>query len=529
MFDILIKNGRILDGLGNEDFISDIGIDGDTISDVGNLNKAEAKRILDATGLHVAPGFIDIHTHSGLLYTINRKAESAVHQGVTTEVIGNCGISIAPLEGDANQEIKSMAKMMGIELNWKTFSEYEDLLLEEGVSVNFVHLLGHGNLRDVTMGRTDREPTEEEIKKMKAEINRSFEYGVFGLSSGLIYPPGTFTKTDELIELSKTVAQNGGYYSSHIRGEGETLLKAVSEAIEIGKCSSAPVQISHLKVAGLKYWDLGPRVLELIDSVLEMGMDIAADMYPYLAGHTSLGAILPYWVHNQGNEVLLKRFKDITTRERIKKEMQERGGEFSIDNITDGWNGIIISLSMGHPEYQGRSIKQISEELKKDPIDTVLDIITECNCVVFVNLMTQSEDNVQLFIQHPKVMIASDSYTLAPYGLLGMMRPHPRTYGTFPRVLCEYVRKKKIISLSEAIRKMTSLPASRLGLKDRGIIATGKKADIVLFDAENIKDQATYEDPNQYPAGINTVMVNGKIVIENNEHSGALPGIALRR
>jgi N-acyl-D-amino-acid deacylase len=529
MFDLLIRNVQVLDGLGNKPFVADIGIAGDTIIEIGNLHDAQAERTIDAKGLHAAPGFIDMHTHSGFLFPVNRNAESKVHQGVTTEVIGHCGTSIAPLGGDALKDAESMARMIGLDLNWRTFEEYDRQLLAEGVAVNVVHLLGHGTLRDATMGRTDWPPTGDEIKAMQKEIDRAFEAGVFGMSSGLIYPPGCYVETSELIELSKTVGRHGGFYSSHIRGEGETLLKALSEAIEVGECAGVPVQISHLKVSGMKYWEQGPRALELIDRALSMGMDIAADMYPYTAGHTELQAILPHWVHNEGNESLLRRLRDPQTRERIRKEMAEASGEFALANVTGGWNGIFIGLSVGHPEYQGKTVLKLSEELGKTPVDTVMDVIVDCNCIAFINVMTQAEENVRLFIQHPKVMIGSDASAMAPYGLLGMAMPHPRTYGTFPRVIGVYALKEKLISLPEAIRKMTSLPASRLGIKDRGVLARGKKADLVLFNATTIGDRATYEDPNRYPVGIKAVLVNGTIVVENDEHTGALPGRVLRK
>jgi len=395
--------------------------------------------------------------------------------------------------------------------------------------LNVIHLLGHGTLRDAVMGRTDREPTDEEIRQMQREINCAFEQGVWGMSTGLIYSPGTFTKTRELIELSKAVARNGGIYSTHVRGEGETLLKAIGEAIEIGECAGVPVQVSHLKAAGKKHWPLGPQALEQIQKALDMGMDIAADQYPYLAGHTELSALLPYWMHNEGNQKLLERLADPAMREQIKKEMRRGGDEFSPDNLTGGFDGLFIGLAAGHPEYQGKTVKKISEELQKAPVDTILDIILETNCVAFVNVLDQSEDNVRLFIQHPRVMIGSDASAFAPYGMLGMVVPHPRTYGTFPRVIARYVRQEKILSLPEAIRKMTSLPASRMGVKDRGVLARGKKADLVLFDAATIEDRATYENPNQYPVGIKAVVVNGKIVVENDEHTGELPGKVLTK
>ena len=529
MFDLLIKNAKVLDGLGSEEFAGDIGINGDTISEIGEIGEAEADRTIDAAGRHAAPGFIDMHTHSGFLYLINPKAESKVHQGVTTEVVGHCGTSIAPLKGDAKKEAESLTKILGLDIDWETFAEYNAKVLEQGVALNIAHLLGHGTLRDAVMGRADRAPTDEEIEAMQKEIDRAFDQGVFGMSTGLIYPPGCYAKTDELIELSKAVARNGGLYSSHLRGEGETLLDAISEAVDIGEGAGVPIQISHLKVAGQQHWDSGPGALELIDKALAMGMDITADQYPYLAGATGLSAILPKWVHNEGGAVLIGRLSDSETRKRIRKEMEKGDSEFGIDNITDGWNGILVGLAIGHPEYQGRTIQDISQELGKDPIDTVFDIIVECNDILYVNLMTQSEDNVRLFIKHPNVVIGSDASAMAPYGLLGATVPHPRTYGTFPRVLGEYVREQKILTLPEAIRKMTSAPAKKLGLTDRGVLAQGKKADLVLFDADTIADRATYQDPNQYPVGIKAVIVNGTIVVEDDEHTGALPGRVVRK
>jgi N-acyl-D-amino-acid deacylase len=529
MFDLLIRNVQVLDGLGNPPFAADLGVRGDEITDVGNLGQAEAARVLDGQGLHLSPGFIDAHTHSEFLYPINPRAESKVHQGVTTEVVGHCGISASPMFGDARREAESLTKMIGIDISWTTLSEYNQQLHERGIALNVIHLLGHGALRDAVMGRTDRDPNEQEIRQMQKEIDRAFEQGAWGMSSGLIYPPGIYSKTYELIELSKAVARNGGVYSTHVRGEGETLLKAIGEAIEIGECAGVSVQISHLKAAGKPHWPLGPRALGQIQKALDMGMDIAADMYPYLAGHTELSATLPHWMHNEGNQKLVERLADPAIRERIRKEMQRGGSEFSPENLTGGFDGLFIGLSAGHPEYQGKTVKRISEELSKDPIYTIMDIIFETNCMAFVNVVDQSEDNVRLFIRHPRVMIGSDAAAMAPYGLLGMVVPHPRTYGTFPRVLARYVRQEKLLSLPEAIRKMTSLPATRFGVKDRGVIARDKKADLVLFDASTIEDRATYENPNQYPVGINAVIVNGQIVVENDEHTGALPGRALTR
>ncbi|RJP18676.1 MAG: D-aminoacylase [Candidatus Abyssobacteria bacterium SURF_5] len=529
MFDLLIQNVQVLDGLGKKEFHSDIAVKGDEIAEIGNLAGAEAKRVLNGKGLHISPGFIDVHTHSEFLYPLNPNAESKVHQGVTTEIIGHCGISAAPMFGDARREAESLTKMIGIDISWSNFSEYTRQLHERGIALNVIHLLGHGALRDAVMGRTDREPTDDEIRRMQTEIDRAFEQGAWGMSTGLIYPPGIYSTTKELIELNKAVARNGGIYSTHVRGEGATLLKAFGEAIEIGECAGVPVQISHIKAAGKNHWPLGPKALEKMQKALEMGMDIAADMYPYTAGHTELSALLPYWMHNEGNQKLLERLRDPAVRDRIKTEMMRGGEEFSPENLNGGYDGLFIGLSLGHPEYQGKTVKKISEELKKDPADTIMDIILECNCVAFVNIMDQSEDNVRMFIQHPKVMIGSDASAMAPYGMLGMVVPHPRTYGTFPRVLARYVRQEKILSLPEAIRKMTSLPAARWGISDRGVIGRGKKADLVVFDAGTIEDRATYENPNQYPVGIRAVVVNGKIVVENDEHTGELPGRVLTR
>ncbi|GAB4330709.1 MAG: amidohydrolase family protein [Candidatus Abyssubacteria bacterium] len=529
MFDLVIRSASVLDGQCGEVSTTDVGIRGDTIVEIGNLAGSEAARTIDAIGLHLAPGFIDMHTHSEFLYPINPKAESKVHQGVTTEVVGHCGTSAAPMRGDAKQEAESLTKRIGLDITWSTLEEYNQKILSQGVAVNVVHLLGHGTVRDAVMGRTDRAPTDDELTAMRKEVERAFAHGVWGMSTGLIYPPGCYSKTDELVELSKSVARNGGIYSSHIRGEGESLLAALSEAIEIGERSGAPVQISHLKVSGKKNWGLAAKALELIDAALDNGMDIAADMYPYLAGSTELQSLLPDWVHNQGNEVLLKRLAEPDVRARITREMETGSGEFDIRNVVGGWDGVFIGLSIGHPEYQGKTIGQLSEELGKNPVETVMDVIVECNCFAFMNIMTQSEDNVRLFIRHPKVMIGSDAAAFAPYGLLGMAMPHPRTYGTFARILGKYVREEKLLSLPEAIRKMTSLPASRLGLKDRGVIAPNKKADLVLFNADTVADRATYQDPNRYPVGIKAVIVNGQLVVEDDKHTGALPGKVLRK
>ena len=532
MFDMIIKNAYVLDGTGSQRFKADIGIEGLRIVKIGNLNSEKAVQNIDASGLVVSPGFIDMHSHSDLTLLINPKAESKIRQGITTEVIGNCGSSAAPLNEAIKEEIRKTMPILeeaGLELDWSTMKEYLDRLEKQGIAVNVVPLVGHENIRVCAMGFDNRAPTETELEEMKKQLAKAMEEGAFGMSTGLIYPPSCYAKTDELIELSKVVADYGGIYASHIRGEGDGLFSSVKEAIKIGEEAKVPVEISHHKAAGRANWGKVKETLKMIDEARAKGLNVTCDVYPYTAGSFGLASMLPHWAHEGGSEKLFERLKDPKIREKLRNEMEEGTAKWPSPLKAAGWDATIIARSKKHPEFEGKSVEEIARSRETDPFEFVFDLLIEESAAVSVVRFAMCEEDVRLVMKYPFSMIGTDSSAVVPYGVLGQGKPHPRGYGTFPKVLGRYVRKEKTLTLENAIRKMTSLPARKLGLKDRGLIKEGTYADIAIFNPENILDKATYTEPHQYPQGIEYVLVNGKVTIERNKHTETLAGKALRK
>jgi len=532
MFDIIVKNGYVIDGTGNPWFKADVGINGQKISEIDSLGTEEASKIIDASGLVVSPGFIDMHSHSDLNLLINPKAESKIRQGITTEVIGNCGGSAAPLNDLLKEEMKKttpLIKEAGLELDWSTMAEYLNRLDRQGVAVNVVPLVGHENIRVSTIGFDDRAPTDAELEEMKKMLSQAMEEGAFGMSTGLIYPPGCYAKTNELIELSKVVASYRGIYTSHIRGEGEKLLDSVKEAIEIGEKAKLPVEISHHKAGGKANWGKVKESLKMMEEARGRGIDVTCDVYPYIAASFGLSAMLPSWTHEGGTEKLLERLRDPKTRERLKREMEEEAQGQSSPLKAAGWDATQIARCRKHPDFEGKTVAEIAQTKNVDPFMFVFDLLIEENTAVSVVRFAMCEDDVCTVIGHSVSMIGTDGSAVAPYGVLGKGKPHPRNYGTFPRVLAKYVREEKILTLESAIRKMTSLPAQKLGLRDRGLIREGMYADITIFDPEKVVDKASYADPHQYPEGIEYVLVNGEVTVDKGEYTGVLLGKALRK
>jgi N-acyl-D-amino-acid deacylase len=467
-----------------------------------------------------------MHAHSDFSLLINPLAESKVRQGITTEVIGNCGSSAAPLSNFLKKQIRETYPTIEeakLELNWSSMGEYLNQLEKNGIALNTVSLAGNGNIRACVMEYDSRRASNSELEEMKQILAKSIEEGAFGLSSGLIYPPSCYADTEELIELCKVVAKHGGIYTSHIRGEGDTLISSVKEAIEIGTKSGAPVEISHHKASGKSNWGKVKRTLKMIGDARSKGVDVTCDVYPYVAGSTGLDAFLPVHAWAGGIEKLIQKLKNPKTRLQLRHEM-EQASLFK----PDSWSTIMIAYCKGHREYEGKTIAQIAEREKTDPFDLVFDLLIEEKASVQIVIFSMHEKDMRTVLKHPASMIGSDSSSTAPYGVLAKGKPHPRTYGTFPRVLGEYVRKTKLLSLEEAIRKMTSFPAQKLKLSDRGLIRKGMAADITVFNPEKILDKATYESPHQYPDGIKYVIVNGKLVISVGKHTHQLPGKALR-
>jgi N-acyl-D-amino-acid deacylase len=530
MWDLLIQQARVIDGSGAPAFVADVAIRGDTIAAVEPIASPQARVIIDGAGLTVGPGFIDLHTHSDYTLLVNPLAESKVHQGVTTEVIGNCGTSPAPLGDEAYPIIRTrMEQQYELEVTWRTLAGYLERLTESGIAVNVVPLVGHGTVRSAVMGYAQRAPTASELARMQGLITDAMAEGAFGLSTGLIYAPGCYADTAEIVELVKVVAQAGGMYFSHIRGESETVLEAAQEAITVGERAGVAVQISHLKTAGRANWEKTAALLDLLDQANAHGLDVTGDMYPYTAGATSLGALLPPWVHEGGLAKLLPRLRDQQARARMRQDIEQGLDGWWNPVRAAGWPGVQISRAPQHRSYQGMRLSDVAALRQQDPLEAALDLLLAEEGNAGVVLFMMGEAQVEAILRHSRVMIGSDAGVTAPYGVLGRGHPHPRAYGTFPRILGPYVRERGVISLEAAISRMTGLTAWRLGLTDRGLVRPGYKADLVVFDAQRIADRATYDTPHAYPSGIRWVLVNGQVLLHDGERLPVLPGRVLLR
>jgi N-acyl-D-amino-acid deacylase len=541
--EILLKNGNVIDGSGEITpyrpwFRADIGIENGRIIKVGELSNTRADLVIDIKNLVVAPGFIDIHSHSDFTLLVNPKAESKIRQGVTTEVVGCCGSSAAPLLGAAKESREELYSSYGIQIDWSTMEEYMRRLEKQGIAVNVAPLVGHSSLRASIMGFENRPPTANEMSEMKTLLADSLESGAWGMSSGLIYAPSCFANIDELIELCKVVAKYKCIYTTHMRGGGDRVIAALTEALETAERSGVSLHIHHHKAMGDRNSAKVLFTLSMIDDSIARGLNITLDMYPYLAGQGDLSAALPPWVREGGLKKLVERLKDPIIRERLKREMVEPTlvPEWESYVAQSGWEEcwkgfVIVSCKKEKNKiYEGKSLADAKPDWQ-DPFDFLFDLlIDEGGSIPFIlpDVFTHGDKYLRMVMRHPATMIGSDGYALAPYGALGGGKPHPRSYGTFPRFLGRYVRQERLLSLPEAIRKITSLPAQKLGLKDRGLIREGMCADLVVFDPRRIVDCATFEEPHKYPIGIEYVIVNGEIVIDKGEHTGKLPGKVLR-
>lgn len=539
-YDLLVKNGNVIDVTDNSDFYKpwkrmDIGIKDKKIVKMGEIESSDAEKVIDATGLVVSPGFIDIHSHSDTYLIANPKAESKIRQGVTTEVIGNCGLSAAPLGG----EYEPAKSILGdvVQSDWVTMSDYLAKLKNKGSSVNVVPLVGHNNIKGLVTNYSDQRPSASELNEMKDILQDSFDAGVWGLSTGLNMPPGSFSETEEIVELCKVVSQNNGVYHTHIRGQGDRLLSATMEAIEIAKRSGVPLHILHHKGMGDANAAKVEITLALIDEAIADGLNITMDMYPYLAGQGGLAMFFPFWVHEGGTARMLERLKDKQLRKKIKYQMIEPEllpGYQSYSRELGwktGWDKVLICNvnSEENKGLVGLSIAQAKPE-GMDPIDFLFELIIQEKGdipVVIPDVVNIDDRYFQMMIRHPNTMFGSDGYALADYGILGEGVPHPRSFGSFPRILGQFVRQRRLFTWKEAIRKMTYLPARFLGINDRGLLKEGMYADIVIFDPETITDNSTLADPVKYPSGINLVIVNGSVVVEEGKHSGQLAGSVL--
>jgi N-acyl-D-amino-acid deacylase len=505
-------------------------IDDAKIARLCERSEAKGAIRIDANGLIVCPGFIDIHSHSEFHLLSNPLAESKIRQGVTTELVGNCGSSPAPAIGVARESLQDYAESSEVRLDWVTMDEYLLRLSNLKTSVNVATLVGASTLRQCVIGNSDTRAGEDELVRMDQLLADAMSQGGFGLSSGLIYAPGCYASTEELVRLASTSASLGGFYASHIRGEGRTLIKAVEEAIKIGREAHSRVEISHHKACGRPSWGAVSRTIAMIEEAREQGVDVSFDVYPYTASSTSLDTLLPPWAREGSQEEIIGRIKDPGTRSRILHEFVTPTQSME-DLVTDtGWENInVVGLSSdAYGRFDSKTITEIAEAVGKDPAETALDIMVEEDLGAFAIFHEIAEDDVVEVIRHPLAAIGSDGEAEAPYGPSGKYATHPRAYGTFPRALRRYAIDKKLVPLEELIRRMTSWPAQRMGLQDRGILASGMAADVVVFDPEKIRDLATYEDSHRYPEGIEFVIVNGAVTIEHGEHTKERAGQVLR-
>jgi len=530
MHDLVIRNGTVIDGTGATRRKMDVAIDGTRIAGIYKPSEGKGAITVDADRMIVCPGFVDIHTHSDISLLGCPLAESKIRQGVTTELIGNCGGSAAPLVGFARKAAQDHAKELWVDVTWSTFDEYLLRLADVRTSVNVASLVGAETLRLGVIGADDRPPTDDELGQMNKLLADSMIEGAFGLSSGLIYAPGCFAKTEELISLATTAASLGGMYASHIRGEGRTLVEAVMEAIRIGRESGCRVQVSHHKATGEKNWGLVEKTLALMDQARREDVDVAFDVYPYTASSTALDTILPPWAREGGKEKELERLRDPHARERMKFEFPNRDTDWENTVAEDGWTNIVMVgfKNAANKDFENRSVQSVADELGKDPAEVALDLILDEQLGVGAVFHEMSEDDVKRVISHPLSIVGSDGESEAPYGPTGSSPTHPRSYGTFPRAIRRYSIEMGLMTLEEVIHKMTSRPADRIGLSDRGVISKGMAADVVVFDPEKIRDVATFEDSHRYAEGVVHVFVNGSVTVQDGEHTREKAGQVLR-
>jgi len=516
-FDILITGGEVFDGSGQPAYHADVGIRGGVIVSIGDLEGAEARRVIDASGLAVAPGFIDIHNHSDFTLLDEPKCESMIRQGVTTMVLGEGG-SAGPVKPGEHP--------------WETLGGYFDSVESQGVAANICSYVGQTQVWTYVKGHELSPATPEEIEAMKREIARAMQEGAMGLSSSLLMPPSNLVTTAQLIELAKVAARHGGIYSTHIRDEGAGVFEAVREAIEVGKGAGIRVDIIHLKIAEQKLWGRMNEVLDLIREARGQGYDIQANVYPYTAGQNNLRAIIPPWAHDGGNEKMLERLRAPALRTRMKRDILNGlpGWYNHYLAIGGDWNRILlVSLnSERNRRFTGKRMSELIDARGGDPLDVLFDVLLEENGSVPAVYFHHTEEDMQLALRQPFTSVGSDGTAVSPYSPRAASHPHPRWYGTFPRVLGRYVRELKVLTLPEAIHKMTAMNAAKIGLERRGLLREGYAADITVFDPDAVIDKATFEQPHQYPTGIPYVIVNGVLVLDNGRHTGALPGKVLR-
>jgi N-acyl-D-amino-acid deacylase len=526
MYNYIIRNAKILDGSGNPWRIGDVAISGDKIAKVGDLSKEKAITEIDATGLYLSPGFIDIHTHSESILFQDGRAHAHLLQGVTTNVLGQCGSSPYPFTSLR----KDSSDKSNLEVTWETTGDFLNQMKDKKISVNVVPVVGQGAIRQCVMGFNPDKPNQEQLDEMKKLLIEAMDSGCFGVSTGLIYTPSAYADTDEIIELTKVISDYDGLYFSHIRGENDYVLDAINEALRVGEEADVPVQISHLKAMGRHMWGKSVEILQTIDNARNRNIDVTFDQYPYKASATGLAAILPPWAHEGGAYKMRERLADPKLREKMKHEMINGSGNWISFYKGVEFDNILITDTLSDKSIVGKTIAQIAKERNdEDEFKTCFDILQTYEGRVSIVYFTISDEDIERIMKHPLMMVGSDSSARPIDGPLTSGLPHPRTFGSFITVLATYVRDKGVITLEEAIRKMTAAPAYRLGLWDRGLILPGNKGDLVLFDLSKIGTKSDYTNPVQFPTGIKKVFVNGILSVDDGEHTGAAAGYLLRK
>ena len=532
-FDLVITNGHIIDGTGSPWYSGDIGIRDGKIAAIGNLTPAPRKRTIDAGGKVVAPGFIDMLGQSELTILVEPRLPSKIYQGITTEITGEGG-SIAPLNDAIIQSDRAGYEHYKITPDWRTLRQYFARLEKQGMGINLASYVGATQVRRMVLGDDNKQPSPEQIEQMKALVRDAMKDGAVGVSTALEYAPAPYAKTDELIALAAEGGKFGGIYATHMRNESDSVLDAIDEALRIGREAHVPVEIWHIKVAGKNNWGRMPEVVAKINAARASGADITADTYAYTAWFNDFSAFVPPWAHDGGAAKLVERLKDPATRERIRKDMltPSKDSKEDWDNEWQeipGPDAVMIGV-VQNPKMlplQGKRLSEIAKLWNKDPLDALLDFLIN-DPYADVAVFGMSQPDVTLALQQPWVAIDNDSSGTSPEGILGQEHPHPRAYGTFPRILRKYVREEKVLTLEDAIRKFSALPAQRLRLTDRGVLKAGMWADVVIFDPATVRDLATFDNPNQLSEGMEYVLVNGVPVIDGGKMTGTLPGKPLR-
>ena len=528
-FDYIISGGHVVDGTGATWFTADVGVVGDRIAVIGDLHGENADTRVNASGLVISPGFIDLQGQSEFNILVDNRAASKITQGVTTEITGE-GTSIAPLNDRMRQDLEDQAKKYGVQLDWRTLSEYFRHFERTKSAINLGTFVGAGGVRNYVIGSENRGATPEELQQMRQLVIQAMRQGAFGLSSALQYVPDTFASTAEILELAKVARQFGGVYFTHQRSESDQIFPSLDEVFSIGQRGAISSTIWHLKAAYSENFGKMPEVLRRIEAARSQGIDVAATVYPYSRASNGLTACFPPWVNEGGTDKMIARLKDAALRQRAKKEMDESSTTWENQWRGSGGAAGILLIQVVNPElakYEGMTLEQIGQQVNEDPKDAAMDlaIADRGNSGVVISIM--NPEDVRAAVVNPIVSYGSDSAAQAQDGPLGKTKAHPRAFGTFPRILAQYVREEHAMRLEEAVRKMTSLAASRVGLMDRGILRPGMFADIVVFDARTIQDEATYNDPLRYSVGVKYVFVNGRPVIWEGEITQERPGRAL--